>query len=128
MRLCASENLGEAAVVRLRQAGHDVLWIREIAPGSTNPAVLACAHAENRLLLTFDKDFGGLGLSSGLGGVLRDCAFPHCAAFGGDRSGMGLLPSSLRAPIGTGTTPWWTTLPSACVPCQASETAPSFCH
>lgn len=45
MRLCASENLGEAAVVRLRQAGHDVLWIRKIAPGSTDPAVLACAHA-----------------------------------------------------------------------------------
>lgn len=58
MRLCANENLPEACVLRLRQDGHDVLWVREAAPGSPDIAVLAHAHAEDRLLVTFDKDFG----------------------------------------------------------------------
>ena len=60
MRLCANENLPEDCVLRLRQDGHDVLWIREVAPGSPDSAVLARAHAEDRLLITCDKDFGEL--------------------------------------------------------------------
>ena len=65
MRLCANENLGEVTVSRLRQAGHDVLWIRETAPGCSDTAVLARAQNEQRLLLTFDKDFGDLVFRSG---------------------------------------------------------------
>ena len=34
MRLCANENIPEDCVLRLRQSGHDVLWIREAAPGN----------------------------------------------------------------------------------------------
>jgi predicted nuclease of predicted toxin-antitoxin system len=60
MRLCANENLGGDAVARLRAAGHDVVWIREAAPGSADAEVLSRAQAEERLLLTFDKDFGEL--------------------------------------------------------------------
>ena len=60
MRLCANENLPEDCVLRLRQDGHDVLWIRDTAPGSPDNEVLARAHSENRLLITFDKDFGEL--------------------------------------------------------------------
>ena len=60
MRLCANENIPEACVVRLRQAGHDVLWIRETTPGSPDNVVLALAASEDRLLITFDKDFGEL--------------------------------------------------------------------
>jgi len=60
MRFCANENIPEDCVLRLRQEGHDVLWIRETAPGSPDTAVLARALAEDRLLLTFDKDFGEL--------------------------------------------------------------------
>lgn len=60
MRLCANENIPEECVSRLRQAGHDVLWIRETAPGSPDAAVLARTLAEERLLVTFDKDFGEL--------------------------------------------------------------------
>ena len=65
MRLCANENVPEACVVRLRQSGHDVLWVREAAPGSADSAVLARALAEDRLLITFDKDFGELVFKSG---------------------------------------------------------------
>src|SRR5438552_7389393 len=60
MRLCGNENVPEDCVIRLRQRGHDVLWIREAAPGSPDPEVLARALAEDRLLITFDKDFGEL--------------------------------------------------------------------
>jgi predicted nuclease of predicted toxin-antitoxin system len=60
MRLCANENLPEDCILRLRQDGHDVLWIRETAPGSSDDSVLTRARDENRLLITFDKDFGEL--------------------------------------------------------------------
>lgn len=65
MRLCANENLPEDCVAKLRVEGHDVLWIRESAPGSPDTDVLARAFAESRLLITFDKDFGELVFSRG---------------------------------------------------------------
>jgi predicted nuclease of predicted toxin-antitoxin system len=65
MRLCANENISEDCVVKLRQNGHDVLWIRESAPGSSDEDVLARAHRENRVLITFDKDFGQLVFQQG---------------------------------------------------------------
>jgi hypothetical protein len=58
--LCANENISEDCIVKLRQNGHDVLWIRESAPGSPDESVLERAHRENRVLITFDKDFGRL--------------------------------------------------------------------
>lgn len=60
MRLCADENIPEDAVARLRQGGHDVLWIREASPGSPDTAILTRAFAGGRLLISFDKDFGEL--------------------------------------------------------------------
>lgn len=65
MRLCANENLSEDCLAKLRQNGHDVLWIRESAPGSPDLDVLARAQRENRLLLAFDKDFGQLVFQQG---------------------------------------------------------------
>lgn len=60
MRLCANENVPGDCVAALRQRGHEVLWIREVARGIGDDAVLATAQAEGRLLITFDKDFGEL--------------------------------------------------------------------
>jgi predicted nuclease of predicted toxin-antitoxin system len=84
MRLCANENLPEDCVTRLRQSGHDVLWIREAMPGSPDQAVLARALAENRLLVTFDKDFGRLvfrrGAKASQGVVLFRISQPSPAA------------------------------------------------
>ncbi len=68
MRLCANENIGGDCVARLRQAGHDVLWVRETAPGSADPEVLSMAWAEGRLLITLDKDFGELVFRRGAAG------------------------------------------------------------
>jgi predicted nuclease of predicted toxin-antitoxin system len=58
MRLCANENIPADGVVALRSQGHDVLWIREAIPGATDVQVIERAMVEQRLLLTFDKDFG----------------------------------------------------------------------
>ena len=65
MLLCANENIPGDCVVLLRQRGHDVLWIRESAPGLSDNEVLARARAESRLLLTFDKEFGELAFRHG---------------------------------------------------------------
>jgi predicted nuclease of predicted toxin-antitoxin system len=60
MRILANENFPLDAVEALRQQGHDVAWIRTDAPGSSDQAVLERAQAEDRIVLTFDKDFGEL--------------------------------------------------------------------
>jgi predicted nuclease of predicted toxin-antitoxin system len=43
-----------------------VVWIRTDAPGSSDRAILARAQAENRIIITFDKDFGELAFRFGL--------------------------------------------------------------
>jgi predicted nuclease of predicted toxin-antitoxin system len=66
MRFLANENFPGAAIEALRAAGNDVAWIRVDAPGSSDPEVLARAAREERVLLTFDKDFGELAKASPL--------------------------------------------------------------
>lgn len=66
MRFLANENFPGDAVQAFRNAGHDIIWIREADPGITDPEVLARAVQENRILLTFDKDFGELAYRAGL--------------------------------------------------------------
>lgn len=60
MRFLANENFPGDAVFQLKAAGHDVVWIRTAAPGSKDHDVLAWAVREERIVLTFDKDFGEL--------------------------------------------------------------------
>ena len=50
----------------LRQQGYDVVWIRTDAPGSSDRVILALAQVENRIIVTFDKDFGELAFRFGL--------------------------------------------------------------
>jgi len=66
MRFLANENFPGAAVRALRAAGHDVSWIRTAAPGMPDQDVLAWAVREERILLTFDKDFGEVARRSAL--------------------------------------------------------------
>jgi predicted nuclease of predicted toxin-antitoxin system len=60
MRFLANENFPGAAVAALKAAGHDVVWIRAAAPGMPDVEILAWAARDERILLTFDKDFGEL--------------------------------------------------------------------
>jgi len=66
LKLLADENCPRALVIRLRERGHDVVWIREVSPGAPDDAVLLRARSENRVLLTFDKDFGEIAFRVGL--------------------------------------------------------------
>lgn len=53
----------DVAVVRgLRSAGHDVRYLPEEKRGLTDDEVLAMAEAEDRVLVTEDKDFGELAI------------------------------------------------------------------
>jgi len=66
MRFLANENFPAAAVAALVGAGHDVIWVRVAAPGASDADVLAWAARDERILLTFDKDFGELARASPL--------------------------------------------------------------
>lgn len=66
MRFLADENIPLATVTVLRQQGHDVVWIHTDAPGSSDQEILVRAQAEERIILTFDKDFGKLAFRYGL--------------------------------------------------------------
>ena len=79
-------NFPGTAVAALTDAGHDVVWIRTTAPGLADVDVLAAAARENRILLTFDKDFGQLTRDATLprscGVVLFRMAMPRAAEVG----------------------------------------------
>jgi len=58
--LIADENCDPQITQALRDAGHDVRAAGETDRGAANERVIAIALSENRVLLTEDKDFGGL--------------------------------------------------------------------
>jgi predicted nuclease of predicted toxin-antitoxin system len=58
MNLVADEGIDCVIVERLRQDGHQVWYVAEMAPSISDEAVLAIANREAALLLTADKDFG----------------------------------------------------------------------
>lgn len=60
MKLLADENVAGDIVSLLRQQGHNVAWIRQDSPGAADVDVLIRSTREQRLLVTFDKDFGEL--------------------------------------------------------------------
>lgn len=66
MRILANENFPADAVTALRQRGNDVVWIRTDAPGCRDVEILARAQREERIVITFDKDFGELAFRFGL--------------------------------------------------------------
>ena len=62
MRLLADENFPLPTVARLRQAGHDVKWVRTDLPGTRDATLLDVAESDSRVLLTLDKDFWQIAL------------------------------------------------------------------
>ncbi|MSR55924.1 MAG: hypothetical protein EXS09_22025 [Gemmataceae bacterium] len=66
MRLMLDENVAGTVIRVLRQRGHDVLSVKESLRGISDEAVLARAQAELRVVITGDKDFGGLAFRSTL--------------------------------------------------------------
>ena len=66
MRILADENFLGLAVDALRERGHDVLWARTDLSGMADTRLFEIAAADQRLLTTFDKDFGELVFRQGM--------------------------------------------------------------
>jgi predicted nuclease of predicted toxin-antitoxin system len=66
MRFLADENFPRPALEALRKAGWDVSSIAENCPGISDDEVIALCADQERVLLTFDKDFGELVFRRGL--------------------------------------------------------------
>ena len=60
MQLIADENFPLISIRLLRQAGCDISSVTEDSPGIEDPEVLARAVNEQRIILTFDRDYGEL--------------------------------------------------------------------
>jgi predicted nuclease of predicted toxin-antitoxin system len=60
LRFLVDEGCDFAVVRALRKAGFDVLAVCEIMPRSIDCDIIKLSHAENRVLITEDKDFGWL--------------------------------------------------------------------
>jgi len=58
MNLLADGSVDRQIVERLRQDGHDVLYIAEIEPSISDNVVFDRANEKSALLITGDKDFG----------------------------------------------------------------------
>ena len=61
MKIKLDENMPQALAHLLRSAGHDVSTVpMEHLSGAEDPLVLKAATCEDRLLMTFDVDFGDI--------------------------------------------------------------------
>ena len=60
MRLLLDTCVWGGALLPLRAAGYDVVWSGEWPEDPGDEEILAIAHREKRILITFDKDFGEL--------------------------------------------------------------------
>jgi predicted nuclease of predicted toxin-antitoxin system len=60
VRFLANENFPLPSIRLLSTAGHDVAAVALESPGVLDETVLDRAVQERRILLTFDRDYGGL--------------------------------------------------------------------
>jgi predicted nuclease of predicted toxin-antitoxin system len=60
VKLLADENQHPRVVVRLREAGFEVEYVRETTPGAKDEEILARTDIGHLVLLTYDRDFGDL--------------------------------------------------------------------
>jgi predicted nuclease of predicted toxin-antitoxin system len=63
----------EPTFVALRAAGHDADWVGDWPADPGDRAILERAHAEGRVLVTLDNDFGELAVRQGVAhsGIMR---------------------------------------------------------
>jgi predicted nuclease of predicted toxin-antitoxin system len=60
MRWLADECVAAFLVAHLRADGHDVIYMADVGPSSSDHEIVARSAQEQRILLTEDKDFGEL--------------------------------------------------------------------
>lgn len=66
MNLFADESVDRPVVERLREDGHDIVYVAELAPSITDDEVLREANSRSAVLMTADKDFGELVFRQGV--------------------------------------------------------------
>ena len=71
MKLLANENFPRTSVLLLRELNYDVTSIGEDNSGISDKAVMKIAENEQRIILTFDRDYGEL--------IYRHNFNPHCS-------------------------------------------------
>jgi predicted nuclease of predicted toxin-antitoxin system len=59
-RLLADENIPKKALEALKQQGIDIVSVADFSTGLSDQDVIKTAIRENRIIVTFDKDFGEL--------------------------------------------------------------------
>ena len=65
IRFLIDSNVGRAVARALMQAGHNVLFVRDLDPRMRDETILRLAVREQRLIITMDTDFGELVYHSG---------------------------------------------------------------
>jgi predicted nuclease of predicted toxin-antitoxin system len=65
VRFLADENVPLPSVDALSAAGHDVAAVARKHPGLADPRIFEQARREDRILITFDRDFGELVFARG---------------------------------------------------------------
>jgi predicted nuclease of predicted toxin-antitoxin system len=65
VKVLVDVSTGQAVAMALAGLGHDVISVRDRDPRMADPDILAWAVAEQRLVVTMDKDFGELVYRSG---------------------------------------------------------------
>jgi predicted nuclease of predicted toxin-antitoxin system len=65
MRFLADESCDFRVIRALRNAGHDVMAVVEVAPGAEDDAIMALAAREASIFVTEDRDFGQLVFAAG---------------------------------------------------------------
>lgn len=66
MRLVVNENVAGTVIDELRLRGYDVLSVKESMRSAQDALILSKAQAEQRIVVTHDKDFGDLAFGSHL--------------------------------------------------------------
>jgi len=66
MRFLSDEHIPFASVALLRGAGHDVAAVAEGAVGNSDRENIALAIREQRVILTYDRDYGTLVFEQGV--------------------------------------------------------------
>ena len=69
MRFLVDVCAGRSVVEWLKKKGYDTTFVRDRDPSMADEAILEWAYAEERVLITLDKDFGNLSVKKKL---------PHC--------------------------------------------------
>lgn len=60
MKLLANENFPLRSVLYLRDKGHDVSYVGQEYPGTSDEEILSLTQKQGRTILTFDRDYGEL--------------------------------------------------------------------